>query len=175
MHIKLKLTPGIYLLGFMASGKSTIGRRLADELGWIFADIDDDIEAQQGLSIAEIFDTRGEPEFRALETVAIRKRVAEIEKGRPRVVALGGGAFVRPENFEMLEDNGITVWLDCPFPVVKARVAQATHRPLARDASAFEQLYRDRRELYAKADFRIEITSDDPAVAVAAILKLPIF
>ena len=58
MILKLKRTPGIYLVGFMASGKTTIGRLLADELGWAFADIDEDIEAQQGRSIAEIFWTR---------------------------------------------------------------------------------------------------------------------
>jgi len=90
MILKLKRTPGIYLVGFMASGKTTIGRLLADELGWAFADLDEDIEAQQGRSIAEIFDSDGEEEFRTIERAAIRKRVVEVERGKPMVLALGG-------------------------------------------------------------------------------------
>ena len=175
MNVKLKLTPGIYLTGFMASGKTTIGRLLADELGWNFVDIDEEIEAAEGVSIAQIFDTRGEPEFRRIESAVIRRHIHDVEKGRPTVVALGGGAFAQPENAELFEENGITIWLDCPFPVVKSRVEQASHRPLARDLEKLEQLYQDRRPSYQKADFRIEISGDDPALAVAAVLKLPIF
>lgn len=175
MILKLKRTPGIYLVGFMASGKTTIGRLLADELGWSFADLDEDIEAQAGTSISEIFDQRGEDEFRRIETDAIRKRIRLIEKGRPMVVALGGGAFVQPANFDLLENNGISVWLDCPFATVSERVSRASHRPLARDENKFRELYEARRGAYQRADFRIEISGDDPAPAVASILKLPIF
>ncbi len=175
MILKLKRTPGIYVVGFMASGKTTIGQLVAAELGWTFADLDDDIELASGTSIAEIFDTRGEEEFRRLETEAIHKRVRLIERGRPMVVALGGGAFAQQGNFELLENNGISVWLDCPFHVVSERVARATHRPLARDAERFRELYDARQAAYSRADFRIEITCDEPAVAVASILNLPIF
>src|SRR5712692_23521 len=112
MILKLKRTPGIYLIGFMASGKTTIGRLLADELGWAFADLDQDIEALQGSSIAEIFDARGEEEFRKIEQQALQKRVGEVERGRPMVLALGGGAFAQEVNHELLEKNGVTVWLD---------------------------------------------------------------
>ena len=175
MNVKLKLTPGIYLTGFMASGKTTIGRLLADELGWRFVDIDEEIEEEQGISIAEIFDQRGEQEFREIESAAVRKQVRAIEKGRPSVVALGGGAFAQAKIAELLEENGISIWLDCPLPIVRMRVAQAAHRPLARDERQFEQLYQDRRASYARADFRIEITSDKPSDTVAMILKLPIF
>ena len=175
MILKLKRTPGIYLVGFMASGKTTIGRLLADELGWSFADVDQDIEAQHGSSVAEIFDTDGEDEFRKMEQAAIRKRVGEVERGKPMVVALGGGAFVQEVNHTLLEENGVTIWLDCPFSKVCARVEGTTHRPLARDAANFKQLYEDRRAAYRKADHRIGIDTDDPAAIVAAILKLPIF
>jgi shikimate kinase len=175
MILKLKRTPGIYLVGFMACGKSTIGRRLADELGWAFADMDEDIESQQGCSIAHIFDTRGEDEFRGIETEALRKRVREVEKGKPLVIAMGGGAFAQERNQEMLEENGVTVWLDCPFEVVRERVDGAADRPLARDPGKFRELYESRLSAYARAEYRVEITSDDPAATVAAILKLPIF
>jgi shikimate kinase len=175
MILKLKRTPGVYLVGFMASGKTTIGRLLADELGWAFADLDEDIVAVQGSPIADIFDTVGEEEFRKTEQIAMRKRVSQIERGKPMVVALGGGAFVPEANQELLIENGVTVWLDCAFDRVCARIEGSSHRPLARDPEKFEQLYKERRAAYEKAEHRIEIQSDDPAAAVAAILKLPVF
>lgn len=175
MILKLKRTPGIYLVGFMGSGKSTIGRLLAGELGWHFVDLDDEIEAAESTTIIEIFETRGEPEFRRLEREAMRQRVRAIEAGRPTVLALGGGAIVAPENYALVENNGITIWLDCPFETVRRRVAPVSHRPLARDPEKFAELYQVRRESYARADFRIPIESDDPAIAVAAVLALPLF
>ncbi len=75
MILKLKQTPGIYLVGFMGCGKSTVGSALADELGWSFFDLDQEIEKAAGASVAEIFDQRGESEFRTLETEALKKRV----------------------------------------------------------------------------------------------------
>jgi shikimate kinase len=175
MILKLKRTPGIYLLGFMGSGKTTIGQLLAHELGWSFSDVDADIEKSQGVSIAEIFDTRGEEEFRRIEREAVRKRVSEVQFGRPMVVALGGGAFAEESSQALLTENGVPVWIDCPLERVRARLDGNSDRPLARDPEKFEQLYQDRRAAYSKADFRIEVTSDDPAEIVAAILKLPIF
>jgi shikimate kinase len=175
MLLKLKRTPGLYLIGFMGSGKSAVGRLLADELGWSFADIDEDIENAHGISIAEIFDTRGEPEFRDMEQEALRKRVREIECGKPMVLALGGGAFVDPANRKLLQERGVTVWLDCPFPRITARLDGQTHRPLARDPEQFQQLFDDRRDAYCQAEHRIEADTDDATAIVAQILKLPIF
>jgi len=175
MLLKLKRTPGLYLVGFMGSGKSAVGHVLADELGWGFADIDHDIEKAQGTTIGEIFDTRGEQEFRILEREAIRKRVRDVECGRPMVLALGGGAFIDPENRKLLEERGVTIWLDCPFPRVCARLHGKTDRPLARDAGKFRQLFDDRRECYSKAEYHIEADTDDTSAIVAQILKLPIF
>jgi shikimate kinase len=175
MILRLKRTPGIYLVGFMAAGKTTIGRALAERLGWHFADLDDDIEAAEQMMIARIFEQRGEQEFRRIERAALRARVKAIECGKPTVLALGGGAYVAPANYDLVENNGITIWLDCPFEVVQRRVEQTSHRPLARDAERFAQLYEERREAYARADFRIAIESDDPAMAVAAVMLLPLF
>jgi shikimate kinase len=172
--LKLVRTPGIYLVGFMGSGKSTIGRLLADELGWNFADTDEDIETCEGATIIEIFEKRGEVEFRRIESEAIRKRVAMVERGRPHVLALGGGAFTIEANVRLLNDNGVTLWLDCPLDVVRSRVAGERHRPLARDPERFAVLYRERRASYGKADFRVEAAGDAPTV-VASILNLPIF
>ncbi len=175
MILKLKRTPGIYLVGFMACGKTVIGRMLAESLGWKFVDIDDDIEAVEKVTIAEIFDTRGESEFRRLETDAVHKRVQAIEAGHPTVVALGGGAFSQTVNYELIRDNGISIWLDCPLSIIHRRVEACTLRPLARDPDKFDRLYYTRRESYARADFRIEILGDDPRPAVNAVLSLPLF
>ena len=175
MNIRLKRTPGIYVVGFMASGKSTIGRALAHRLGWSFFDADDEIEAAEGVAIAEIFDQRGEQEFRRIEADIIRQHVRWIERGRPAVLALGGGAFVEPANRELVLGNGIAIWLDCPFETIQHRVGLASHRPLARDPRKFAELFHARRDAYRLADLHIAIEGDDPAVAVDAILAHPLF
>jgi len=159
----------------MAVGKTTVGRALAYELGWPFADIDTEIEAREGKTIAQIFDERGEPAFRDLETEAIRRRVRCIEAGCPCVVALGGGAFAQPRNWDLIENNGVTVWLDCTIETVRKRLGDDLVRPLARNREILEQIFRDRRPLYSHADFRIEVDSDDVGLIVNRILQLPIF
>ena len=172
---KLARTPGIYLAGFMGCGKTTVGRLLADRLGWNFLDLDAGIEAEQNMPISEIFEKLGEEHFRKLETEAIRKCVRMIQSGRPMVVALGGGVFAQPGNFELLEHNGVSVWLDCPLTIMRQRVASDTSRPLARDPQKFEELFQARRESYARADCRIQVAGDAPESVVEAILQLLIF
>src|SRR3954471_2598998 len=124
MNLRLKQTPGIYLVGFMASGKSTVGRHLAHRLGWNFFDTDAEIESAERMTIAEIFEQRGEPEFRRIEREILRQHVRWIEHGRPAVLALGGGTFAEQANRELLAEHGISVWLDCPLESVKRRIAQ---------------------------------------------------
>jgi shikimate kinase len=174
MNLRLKRTPGLYVVGFMASGKSTIGRHLAGELGWSFFDIDDEIESAEKTSIASIFDSRGEVEFRRIESLILAQHVRWIERGRPAVIALGGGAFAEAANRDLLLQHGMAIWLDCPLDVVKHRVSQVSHRPLARDPEKFAALYHARREHYAVADLHIAIESDDPAVTVRTILSHPL-
>jgi shikimate kinase len=161
---------GVYVVGFMGAGKSTVGQALARRLGWRFVDLDDAIEAAEGARISEIFEARGEAAFREMESTALAREVAAIAAGHPAVVALGGGAFTIAANRELLRGRGTSVWLDCPFEMVERRVAQAAHRPLARDPQRFAELYRTRRETYAVADVRIEIDCDDPEAAVDAIV-----
>jgi shikimate kinase len=175
MNLKLKRTPGIYMVGFMGSGKTTIGRHLARKLGWNFFDTDAEIEAAEKTTIAQIFMGRGEPEFRRIETEIIRHHVHSIERGRPAILALGGGAFVEPLNRQLLGNNGIAVWLDCPFETVQRRVGAATHRPLARDPEAFAALFKARRDVYRLADVCIPIESDDPEAVVSLILGHELF
>lgn len=175
MILKLKRTPAIYLIGFMGCGKSTVGRALADELGWSFIDLDEEIERTQHSTISDIFDARGEAAFRRIETAALRDRVRNVQSGRPQVVSLGGGAFLADENFELVSNNGVTVWLDCPLSQIERRIAGQTHRPLARDPERLRNLFETRRGGYARADYRIEVIDDDIRSAVAQILALPLF
>jgi shikimate kinase len=174
MILKLKRTPGLYLVGFMACGKTTTGRILADELGWHFGDLDHDIESDQKMKISDIFDTLGEDAFRDMETAAIHRRVRAVERGRPTVLALGGGAFIRDQNLKLLTDHGVTIWIDCAFDLIHDRVSQSAHRPLARDTEKLRGLYEQRRDVYARAEYRVETHGDSAAVA-KAILELPIF
>lgn len=175
MHTKLVRTPALYLVGFMGSGKTTVGALLADDLGWDFVDLDDDIEAAAGHSISGIFASQGEPEFRHFEHEALLSRVHAAQNGWPLVLSLGGGAFAQENNFQLVQANGISIWLDAPLDLVRRRIGHQNHRPLARNPEQFDALFHARQVAYARADFRIEITSDDPAHTVRAILSLPLF
>jgi shikimate kinase len=173
MNVRLKRTPGLYMVGFMCSGKTTVGRHLAHRLGWGFFDLDHEIEAAEQTTIAELFDALGEPEFRRIESEMLRQHVGWIERGHPAVVALGGGAFVDAGNRDLILQNGIAIWLDCPFDRVLGRVGNTSVRPLARDPQRFAELYESRREVYALADMRIAIESDDAQQALEAVLNHP--
>jgi shikimate kinase len=175
MILKLKRTPALYLVGFMACGKTTVGQLLAERLGWKFADLDVDIEEQEHATIPEIFDQRGEAEFRRAETEALRRRVRMVQKGTATVLALGGGAFAQETNFELVAEHGVSLWLDCPLETLRARAAQEGHRPLARDPVKFDVLYHERRPAYARADYRIDETGKTPDEIVEEILGLPLF
>ncbi|MBK9170987.1 MAG: shikimate kinase [Bryobacterales bacterium] len=165
----------IFLVGFMGSGKTTVGRVLSERLGWDFVDLDDDIEARAGESIPAIFETRGETAFRQAEHDALATRAAQARDGHAMVVALGGGAFAEPRNVNLIEGAGVSIWLDVTLDRAMARAAPSNHRPLARDPEKFAELFACRRAAYAAATFRIPIESDDPEVTAGAILALPVF
>ncbi len=174
MNIKLKGTPGIYLVGFMGSGKSTVGRLLAQRLAWDFVDLDAEIERRVGAPIAEIFEREGEPAFRDLEHEALNEQVRHVRRGRARVVALGGGAFAPERNRQALVDAGASIWLECAPDVLWERIANEDHRPLARDRAAFLRLLEEREPSYGQADFRVTALSD-PEQVVDSIFALKLF
>ena len=155
----------IVLVGFMGSGKTTVGRALARRLELPFADLDDLIETAEGRSIADIFATDGEAAFRDIEHRELHGAM------RGGVLALGGGAYVQERNRELLRGQATVVWLDVPFERALRRVAGADHRPLAKDPEKFAALYAGRRSAYGEADVTIPITGDDPAAVVLAILE----
>jgi shikimate kinase len=90
------------------------------------------------------------------------------------VLALGGGAYVQAGNRELLENNGVTVWLDCPLETIERRLNGDESRPLAQ-ANGLGRLYEDRRPLYSQADYRVEIDTEDVTELIQRILKLPLF
>lgn len=162
----------IYLVGFMGSGKSTVGATLARALGWPFIDLDTTIEAGQGLTIRDIFEQAGEPFFREVERAAL----AEVVKSEPAVIALGGGTFVQEPNLELVRARGgITVWLDCPIEELRRRCEGITNRPLFRDAASFDQLFYQRQPYYALADYRVSTEGRSPDEVAEEILRLHMF
>jgi shikimate kinase len=175
MILKLKRTPGLYLVGFMGCGKTTIGRRLALRIGWHFADLDHDIEQAHGGTVQQIFAEHGEPHFRQLEYLALKRRVNDVERGKPSVIALGGGTFVCPDNYALLENNGVTLWLDAPFELIRLRVQSDGSRPLTADPVKFRELFDTRRAGYEKADHCVPIVSEDPEVIIDSIIALQLF
>jgi len=153
----------IVLVGFMGAGKTSVGKILGQRLGWAFEDLDDRIQAREGRSIEQIFQESGEAEFRRLETAALRDLVAELGCAS-RVVALGGGAFVQPENARLLEQSGAhVVFLDGSADELFRRCQQEQKsRPLRRDARQFRELYDQRRPFYLTAALRVDTDGKDP-------------
>jgi shikimate kinase len=154
----------IFLVGFMGAGKSSVGRALGENLNCAFEDLDDRIERMEGRSIAEIFRTSGEAEFRRIEREALRQILQELT-GEIKVVGLGGGAFVQSENAELLKSAGVvTVFLDAPVDELWQRCTkqaeeQGLSRPLLQSAEHFGLLCEQRRSSYVKASLRVETGS----------------
>jgi shikimate kinase len=152
----------IYLVGFMAAGKTTVARALAARLGWRAEDVDELIEARERRPVAEIFARAGEPYFRSVE----RDILKVLLPLRHVVVATGGGTFVDPENRAAINMDGLSVWLDVPMEVVVARLPADGRRPLAADRAQLERLFASRQAAYAQAHLRIAVGAA-PAEAVA--------
>src|SRR5262252_7767202 len=144
----------IFLLGFMASGKSTVGPVLAEKLGRRFIDLDRVIEARVGCAIVELIEREGEARFRELETETLRE--AGSQGGV--IIAPGGGAITRAENRELMSRLGITVWLDAPFELCWRRIQNdGATRPLAPDEATARSVYERRLALYRQASIHIPI------------------
>jgi shikimate kinase len=125
----------IFLIGFMGSGKSHVGKRLAQQLSYEFMDADEHLEAQSGTSISDIFATRGEGAFRKLESAALKSLGT---KGNC-IIATGGGAPCYFDNMEWMNANGVTVYLEvAPSILVERLLPRTANRPLLAGKSATE-------------------------------------
>ena len=166
----------VFLVGFMGCGKTTVGVKLSQRLAWKFTDLDTEIEQETGMTISEIFARAGETVFRAREQETLRRILEESACGGGRVVALGGGTFAQPQNFELLQrSRAVTIWLECPVEKLLLRCALITHRPLFRDEASFRQLYEQRLPFYRQASFTVPSGDADPNEVVHRILSLPVF
>ena len=142
----------VYLVGFMAAGKTTVARALGRRLDWRVVDIDEVVEKRERLSVSDIFARHGEPYFRMAERAALTEQI-----GVPHlVVATGGGTFAEPQNRAMINADGLSIWLDIPLDRALARVPADGRRPLAADREAFERLYHARRAAYQQAHIRVD-------------------
>jgi shikimate kinase len=142
----------VYLVGFMAAGKTTVARALARRLDWQAVDIDELIEQRERLTVSEIFAKHGEGYFRTLE----RQILFEQTGPRHLVVATGGGTFADAQNRAAINRDGVSVWLDVPLDRLVERVPAEGRRPLAADRAGFERLYYQRRAAYEQAHVRLD-------------------
>jgi shikimate kinase len=162
----------IGLAGFMGAGKSTVGTRLARQLGWHFIDLDERIEQAAGISIPEFFERHGELVFRQLEADQLRAALGRaVEFHESTILALGGGTYAQPGAPEFLRNSGVPViWLDTPIETLLSRCMTMSGRPLFRDETSFRALHAQRLPSYQLADFRVD-SSGDAAAVVAEILR----
>lgn len=149
----------VFLVGFMASGKTTVGQELARRLGWDFLDLDTLIESRERKTVPTIFRDHGEQHFRQAETAALRDLISAMR--RNTVVALGGGAFVQEQNRELLRDWP-SVFLDAPPEELWRRCLEdPAERPLRKNQAQFAQLYRERLRFYRMAKVTVETSRRD--------------
>jgi shikimate kinase len=118
----------IVLVGMMGAGKSSVGRKLASRLGLAFVDADSKIEEAAGMSIPDIFETRGEAEFRSGEA----RVIARLLDGGPQVLATGGGAFMNSVTRTLIRTKAMSVWLKADFDVLMKRIKRRSDRPMLR-------------------------------------------
>ena len=160
----------ITLVGLMGSGKSSVGKRLAQALDLPFRDADDEVETAAGRSIPEIFEQLGEPAFRDGE----RRVIARLLEGPPIVLATGGGAFMNSETREIIKARSVSVWLKADLPVLAKRVARKDNRPLLTGKDPLAVLTEQaavRYPAYAQADITVE-TGDTPhQVSVDQVMR----
>jgi len=142
----------IYLVGFMAAGKTTLAHALAKRLDWKPVDIDDLIEQRERMPVADIFARHGEPYFRSIERAVLFEHIPP----RHLIVATGGGTFVDATNRAAINADGVSIWLDAPLDRVISRMPSDGRRPLAADRVEFERLYHQRRAAYQLAHVRLD-------------------
>jgi len=158
----------IYLVGFMAAGKTSLARALGGRLAWRVEDVDELIEARERRTIADIFAQQGEPYFRAVEREILRLLLPL----RHTIVATGGGTFMDPENRATINRDGVSIWIDVPFEDLLARLPVDGRRPLATDRAQLERLFAMRQIGYEQAHHRIDARRAPVGELVERLLEI---
>ena len=154
----------LILVGFMGSGKSTVGRRLARALQWRFVDLDAVIEREAGKPIPKIFEEEGETGFRKREQEALKKTLRRTFQ----VIACGGGIVTVPENIDLMKNGGHVFCLRASLKTVRERVGKDPNRPLA---AHLEALFEARKPLYAQFEHQIDTDMGDQKRVVREIYR----
>ncbi len=160
----------LFLTGFMGAGKSAVGSQLAKKLGVEFVDLDAAVEGEANMSVAGLFEARGEEHFRQLEHEVLCVLSAD---PRELVIATGGGTPTFARNVELMRTHGTAVWLDPPFDSILARLDDKgrRQRPLFLSSTQARELFRVRRSAYATADVHVRPGGDEaPEETVLKIL-----
>jgi shikimate kinase len=158
----------IVLVGFMGSGKTSVGRVLARKLRYRFEDMDERIEARTGRKVARIFHEDGEEAFRELE----REEARALSSLPRRVVATGGGAFTRLATRELLQQGALTVWLRCDLERLLARIPADGSRPLAANRAIMPALLAEREPSYRLADVAVDASAGTPREVADRIVSM---
>jgi shikimate kinase len=159
----------IYLVGFMGSGKTTVGRELAARIDAPFFDLDELVESAERLSIKEIFAQHGEPYFRKRERDVLRS-TKHLEGA---VIATGGGTFTFDENVQFIQAEGLSVYLSASYALLRARIGdKAADRPLFSDDLATHELYANRIRYYRMADLAIDVREKETPSEIVERLML---
>jgi shikimate kinase len=157
----------VYLVGMPGAGKTVVGRELAGRLGVPFIDLDGEIERETGSPVAEIFASRGEAGFRALEAQAL----VQASTHDPAVVSCGGGVVLEPANRIALRNTGTAVYLDVPIEQLRERVRPGEDRPLIRADGDLERLLEARGPLYREFAAHVVDGRGDPGDVAEAIVE----
>jgi shikimate kinase len=156
----------LIIIGFMASGKTTVANAVARRLDCSAIDLDELITLRERRTPQEIIEQDGEEEFRRVETGALRKLLNDASV---QVIALGGGAWTIAENRELIAQHGaLTVWLDADFELCWKRIEAGSQlRPLARSREMAQQLYSERRAVYELAEATVTVSERESAAEIA--------
>jgi shikimate kinase len=155
----MRLKKSVVMVGMMGSGKTAVGTQLSRLLSVPFIDSDDAIVSAANRSIAEIFERDGEPFFRQKETQIIQRLL----EGENCILSTGGGAFMSPENRQLIKEKGVSVWLRADLELLWQRVRHKTTRPLLRTSNpraTLKEIYNARVPIYALADLAVDSEAD---------------
>jgi shikimate kinase len=159
----------LVLVGLMGAGKSAIGKLVASELGIPFIDSDHEIERVSRMTIAELFEKYGEPEFRKLENRVIKRLL----RSGPRVLSTGGGAFMNGDTRGSIKAAGVSIWLDADLETLWERVIKRDNRPLLKTENpkqTLENLMIARYPVYAEADLAVKSRDVKKDIVAAEVI-----
>ena len=160
----------IVFVGLMGAGKTAIGRKVAASLSLPFMDSDQEIESVSRMTVPELFERYGEPEFRALE----QRVIARLLEQGPQILSTGGGAYMNAQTREMIAAYGVAVWLKADLDLLMERVSKKQNRPLLKNdnpRAVLQNLMTERYPVYATADVTVATRDERKEVIAAEVVE----